>query len=400
MRAAWVTAESPDRNLGGGNRRQAYLFEALSGVADVDLFLCGRLADEDTRRAAARVVELPAPAVAPTVSRWRRRLQTVDHVVTSRLPVEMAVMAPALPGLRANLAGSPRYDVVCVVHLGLAPLLDRDIAPRWCLDLPHLPSRAAGQTAVVMNRARDRWILSSDERKAANAERQAVADFDLVSVCSAEDGAALGSGDIAVVPNGVDLGRTSFSPLPRAPTVLLAASLNYLPNVDGAEWFCREVWPLVRAEHPAATLEIVGRAPVPRILALGALDGVRVVADVPDMAPYFGAARVAVVPLRIGSGTRLKALEAMAAGRPVVGTSVGLEGLGLADGVDARITDQAAGMAEAVGSLLKDDGMAAAMADRARTLVEQRYSWRAIGDAFATRVRDLGAPSQDRDILA
>src|SRR5205823_15052400 len=101
--------------------------------------------------------------------------------------------------------------------------------------------------------------------------------------------------------------------------------------IDGAVWFCTGVLPQVRSAVPTASVALVGRSPAPEVEALGALDGVEVHADVPSVVPYLRAARVAIVPLRIGTGTRLKAREAMAAGRPVVGTTVGLEGLAVTD---------------------------------------------------------------------
>jgi glycosyltransferase involved in cell wall biosynthesis len=381
-----VTAEAPDRNLGGGNRRQAHLLRALTAVAEVDLFVCGPVADPRTRRGVSRVVELPASTLPIATDRWRRRLDSAVHVFSSRLPVEMEVMAPAVTRLREALAGAPAYDVVCAVHMGLAPLLDRGLAPHWILDLPHLPSRVAAQTAEVMTRRRDHWILNSDERKARHAEARAKERFDLVTVCSAEDAAVLGGAGVAVVPNGVDLAVFSMSPIPAQRRVLLAASLNYLPNVDGAEWFCNDVWPRVLARFPDAALDIVGRAPIARVIALGERPGVRVIGDVPDMAPFLRDARVAVVPVRIGSGTRIKALEAMAAGRPVVGTSLGLEGLGVVDGEHAYIADDPARMAERVSAFLAHEGAATATAARARHLVEERFSWDAIGADFAQRV--------------
>jgi glycosyltransferase involved in cell wall biosynthesis len=112
-------------------------------------------------------------------------------------------------------------------------------------------------------------------------------------------------------------------------------------------------------------------------------------ADVPIMAPYLAAARVAVVPLRMGTGTRLKALEAMAAGRPLVGTTIGLDGLGLEDGVHARIVDDPEAMAQAIVALLRSDAQAQALASAARRLVEDRFQWETIGAEFANAMVDL-----------
>jgi glycosyltransferase involved in cell wall biosynthesis len=142
------------------------------------------------------------------------------------------------------------------------------------------------------------------------------------------------------------------------------------------------VLPLVRSEVPGARLDLVGMRPGPEVRALAANDGVDLHADVPDVMPYLQRARVAVVPLRVGSGTRLKALEAMAAGRPVVGTTIGLSGLGLVPGRHALFADDPVAVARAVVSVLQDDGLAAGLAAAGRTFVEERYGWDRIGELF------------------
>ena len=103
------------------------------------------------------------------------------------------------------------------------------------------------------------------------------------------------------------------------------------------------------------------------------------------MLPWLSRARVAVVPLRVGSGTRLKALEAMAAGRPLVGTTVGLEGLGVLDGVHALVADTAPAFAAAIVHALEDDGLAASLTTAGRLLAED-FEWTAIGESFITAV--------------
>ena len=186
-----------------------------------------------------------------------------------------------------------------------------------------------------------------------------------------------------VAPNGVDVERYRPTPLPGRPSILMTGTFDYGPNVDGARWLCDEVLPRVRAEVPDATLTLVGRGPLPEVVALADRDGVALHADVPEMAPFLEAARVAVVPLRVGTGTRLKALEAMASGRPVVGTSVGLEGLGLVAGLHAAVADDADAFAAAIVRLLREDDHAEAMATAGRALVVERYHWPALADRFA-----------------
>jgi len=231
---------------------------------------------------------------------------------------------------------------------------------------------------------------------AAKFERDAVADFDATVVCTAADAAALASGrhdDTApsplVVPNGVDTGRFQPTPVPAAPRVVFTGALDTTPNADGALWFCQSVLPLVRAEFPGVQVDLVGARPGTDVLALGALPGVSVHPDVPTVEPFLAAGRVAVVPLRIGSGSRLKALEALAAGRPVVGTSIGLEGLDLRPGHEVLVADQPADFAAAVVRLLGDDALAARLALAGRSVACARFDWTPIATAFAQSVIDV-----------
>jgi glycosyltransferase involved in cell wall biosynthesis len=189
----------------------------------------------------------------------------------------------------------------------------------------------------------------------------------------------------------VDLQRFVPTAIPSDPSIVFTGHLAYLPNVDGVVWFCREVLPRVRDRVTAAHLEIVGRIPVADVRALVG-EGVTVHADVEAVAPYLESARVAVVPLRMGSGTRLKALEASAAGRPVVGTAVGLAGVPWRNGVNALIADDASSMARAVVSVLTDDAVASSLASEGRHLAEQ-FDWRVIGARFTDAVLDLVATS-------
>ena len=278
--------------------------------------------------------------------------------------------------------------MVVASHLGMAVARPRDASARWVAQLHHVTSARVEQERSVTAGRRQRWLLARDVVHARRVERRLLAELDAVAVVSDDDAALLTSGArptarVLVVPNGVDVERYRPTPLPSRPSILMTGTFDYAPNVDGARWLCDEVLPRVRAEVPEATLTLVGRGPLPEVIALGERDGVALHADVPDMVPFLEAARVAVVPLRVGTGTRLKALEAMAAGRPVVGTSVGLEGLGIVPGIHAVVADDADAFAAAIVRVLRDDGHAEALATAGRALVVERYHWPALADRFA-----------------
>jgi glycosyltransferase involved in cell wall biosynthesis len=285
---------------------------------------------------------------------------------------------------------APSFGVVCIEHHGLAPLLPARRHNRWALTMHNVPSQVAVHAAAVAPARRQRWLREQERKRAERLERWALDAFDVVFAVSEEDAAAL-PGPAIVVPNGVDTERFRPSALPREPRLVFIGTLGYLPNVDGITWFCEEVMPRVQSVVPGAVLDVVGRLPTPEVLALGQRPGIKVHVDVPDVLPLLHGARLAVVPLRIGSGTRLKALEAMAAGRPVVGTSTGLEGLGVVSGQHALVTDGVEEMAGAVLAVLAGDELARRLALEGRRLVESRYRWDRIGERFVAAL--LGLPS-------
>jgi glycosyltransferase involved in cell wall biosynthesis len=228
------------------------------------------------------------------------------------------------------------------------------------------------------------------------AEAAALDAADLAVVCSYDDAATLerlrarpAGARIAVVANGVDLERFAPSHAPCRNRVLFFGSLDYEPNVDGLVWFVREAWPRVRAAVPGATLAVVGRRPTVEVRELANVPGVTVQADVAEAPPCYAASDVVVVAVRIGSGTRLKALEAMASGRPVVGTRVGLEGLHLehaAPPSPAITVDTAAELADGVIGLLRNPTEAAGRGQSGRRHVEARFGWTHLAEAMAAEL--------------
>jgi glycosyltransferase involved in cell wall biosynthesis len=278
------------------------------------------------------------------------------------------------------LGDTSSYSLVQIEHEWFAPLLPDDRRNRWAIDLQNLISVRARQAATIAKKRRVRWLLENDAKNAVRLEQWISRSYDTTIAVSDFDAACLDRA--VVVPNGVDLDRFKPDPIPSEPRLLFSGSFNYEPNVDAALWFCDEVFPSVRRRVPNATLAIVGRQPDHRIRNLAELAGVEAYFDVPSIGPYLGAARVVVVPVRVGSGTRVKALEAMAAGRPLVGTPVGLEGLGLEQGLSAEIAGDAEGLTAGIVRLLTDGAYAERLASAGRRLVEDRFSWDRIAEIY------------------
>jgi sugar transferase (PEP-CTERM/EpsH1 system associated) len=179
-----------------------------------------------------------------------------------------------------------------------------------------------------------------------------------------------------VVANGVDVDYFSPSAEEVEPdTLVFNGVLDYRPNLDAALFLVDEVLPRVRAVVPSARLTVVGRGAASDLARLRKHPGVRVTGEVPDVRPYLAGSSVVVVPIRIGGGTRLKVVEGLALGRPMVTTTLGCEGIDVDDGEHVLIRDDADAFAAAVATLLADPEGGAALGAAGRKLMEARYSW-------------------------
>jgi sugar transferase (PEP-CTERM/EpsH1 system associated) len=195
-------------------------------------------------------------------------------------------------------------------------------------------------------------------------------------VVSEAERAELHGDNVRVVPNGVDVDAFRYRENGRPPArVLFAGNLGYFPNVDAVRWLVGDIFPRVRTARPDAELRLVGARPARAVQTLARAAGVSLAADVSAMPPELGAATVAVIPMRAGSGLQNKVLEAMAVGTPVVTTPRAIAALAVRPGEDVLVAEDAAGIAAAVVDLLRDPERARAMARAARAVVERRYRW-------------------------
>ena len=225
-------------------------------------------------------------------------------------------------------------------------------------------------------------------------ERVLSPKFDAVTCTSDIDAAVFqrhcAADTIEVIPNGVDV--THYQPdfTSEAPAHLIyIGSMDWYPNEDAVAFFADEVLPGIQDKVPDVQFSIVGGNPSARVQKLAEREGVVVTGRVPEIKPYFAEATVFVVPLRIGSGTRLKILEALAMGKAIVSTTVGAEGLDLKDGEEIFIADEPAIFADAVTRLLTDASLRRRIGENGRARVEKDYDWRSIGAKLYTLYESL-----------
>ena len=195
---------------------------------------------------------------------------------------------------------------------------------------------------------------------------------------------------VDIIPNGVDTKRLPVTVEGDRPTLVFVGWMRHLPNRDGLTWFLTEIWPLIRDKNDAVHLHIIGRGLPNEIRRMADLDDrVNYLAYLPDIENHVGKAWVTIVPIRIGSGSRLKILESMALGTPIVTTTIGCEGIAAKDGEDVLIADIPKEFAEKVLLLLDAGDRRKQLAAKARELVENRYSWDRIAESATASIRSL-----------
>jgi len=307
------------------------------------------------------------------------------------------------PGLQASLDQMLRrrhFDIVNVevpflAHLRLRQSPPGTRAPSLVLNTHEIAYDLARQ---IGRRARgiDRRIYGElNWRKLRREERAAFRGADGVYLCSSADQrrllADVPSARTAVIPNAADvefLRPRPSDPPPERDTVVFFGLLSTVPNIDGATYFVREIWPLVVAKRPGARCRIIGARPDESVRRLAG-PGIEVVGPVEDLRPHLAAASVIVVPLRIGGGTRLKIVEAMAMGKAIVSTSLGAEGIEAVAGRDILIADERTSFAAEVTRVLEDAQLRSRLGGCARELAVRRYSWAEASSRLDRFFRDI-----------
>jgi glycosyltransferase involved in cell wall biosynthesis len=227
-------------------------------------------------------------------------------------------------------------------------------------------------------------------------ERSATRRFWRLVVCKETDRHFFGSPrKVFVVPNGVPTYPTASPEVERSGELLYVGAMHYPPNIDAATYFYRLIFPQVQESFAGACFQVVGKDPDPEVAALHDGKTCFVHGTVPQVAPHYETASVVVAPIRQGSGTRLKVLEALARGKAVVATTTAAEGLDVRPGIDLEITDDVAEFARICVRLLRDPEKRRRLGQAGRKRVLERYSWERVGRvaervlAAAGRLRDL-----------
>ena len=404
MKILIVASDLPWPKVQGGHLRLATAIEALADLGETDLF-----AFRDYRRPASTLpVTVPVKRLktvvhrgSPHQFRWR-----IAWLARRGIPLEVAMQRiDRGPRLEFESWVARRYDLVWFDRAATFEWMGRPLLGPTIIDLHDLEDVKARSRAQIIRTALSRQAGRTSLRQAMTVaqvrlnawdwghfQRSVAGDVDRVVLCSELDARRSGLENVVIVPNTYErpVHPVGHAEVGKPPVVLFQATFDYAPNVDAAEWLVAEVGPRLRARLPEVEIRLVG-TPVPGVQNHHRPPAVTVVGTVPAMEPELARADIAVVPIRYGSGTRLKILESFAHRVPVVSTTVGAEGLQVVDGVHLLLADDPGAFAAACERLLDEPDLRKRLVDAAEQLYRAHYERSAARDRIHALVRELCA---------
>ncbi|MEP7288370.1 MAG: glycosyltransferase family 4 protein [Chloroflexota bacterium] len=321
-------------------------------------------------------------------------IQAALMSVTSIQPITMRLYSsPDFRQVVVKLLNERTYDLIHVESFYMIQNVPQDVPVPILLAEPAIEYIAWRRHAQVAQPFYQRPAIALEALKMRLFEPQAWGQATLVGVMSPIDAQIVKQATpgvaTALTPNGVDIDYFKPSDSPReVESAVYMGDYKYFPNSDAVRYFVREIMPLIRQKKPGFTLTLIGKDPTPDMIALGKdpASGVHVAGLVDDTRPYLTQATLFVCPLRSGSGTRYKLLEALSSGCPVVTTSVGSEGLEPRNGYHMLLADTPRSFADAVLRILNSPEEAARLGRQGRAWVAETHAWkrsaRLLGDAY------------------
>lgn len=401
----------------GGSQRAWRLLQALADLAPVHFVLISRKADKDAanvslepvRAIAETVTSIDIPEWQPAKQNWFGRVSRVHTGWVDLLGMH-SHEAPAISrgGLQRIAEQLPvrSVDTVFAGRLPSAVIIDALIrrglfrAGRKLVDLDDIMSNFRRRQLTSprgLKGKQTRLLAHIDVALIRRAERAIATTWDAVSVCTDDDVAALRAAyptsRVVKVPNVIE--RPPLAPRPPAADtrLLFVGNLEFTPNVHGLQVFVDEAWPVIRKACPGVTLDVVGMFPDDRVRQICTLEGISLHPNVPSLEPYYARCDVVIAPILFGGGTRIKILEAMAYGRPVVSTRLGAEGLHMETNRHAILVNSMQAFAEGVIRLCGDRELRERMVRDARELQQSRFGYPALADAVREMVSGPADPS-------
>lgn len=401
MKILFLTPQLPYPPHQGTTLRNFNIVKQLASRHEIHLLSFGtpdELSHSPLREYCARIEIIPPP----TRTTGQRAFETFFHPLPD---MARRLHSPALTQKLQSLRDENQYEVIQIEGIEMANAwlqvknntaftLNRE--PSTVIFDDHNAEWTLQKTAFDTDRHNPKrwhaalysWIQFN---KLKHFERDVCLASNAVVAVSGDDARSIASLDVCikplVIPNGVDCGyyvpseQVCAKPLAEL-SVVFTGKLDFRPNVDACVWFADEILPQLRNEIPLAHVSFVGQKPNAAVLSLREREGVEVTGFVPDTRPYIADAAVFAVPLRMGSGTRLKVLEAMAMGKAIVSTSFGVSGIEYENGRDVLVADTPQEFAHAVAMLMRDKNRARELGLNAQSLAQEKYEWKKLAPRF------------------
>lgn len=391
-----LTPQMPYPPQQGTSLRNWHILRGLAQHNQVSLL---SFVESDQSAAALQPLLTICPQVRTVPVPVRDTALRLRQLLTTRLP-DMAhrLYHPLFAEtLRQWLQETP-FAVVQVEGIELAryiPLI-RQVSPasRILFDDHNAEAELQWRNCVTDSREPKRWPAAAysliQTLRLRRFEREAMRQADWVVAVSEQDAAHLHRllpwKTLTVIPNSLDIEAyqaVTDSEAANAPAfdLIFTGKMDYRPNVDAVLWFAETVWPQIRAARPQTTWAIVGQKPHERLNVLNQQPGITLTGWVESVTPYLAGAKVCLLPFRAGSGTRLKLIEAMAAGKAIVSTTVGAEGFPVRTSQELILADEPERLAQVVLYLLADEGARQRLGAAARVFA-QEYDWRVVVPRF------------------
>jgi glycosyltransferase involved in cell wall biosynthesis len=329
-----------------------------------------------------------------------KRLLQLRSLASTRSFERLRVVVPEMQQALDRVLRAQRFDIVNLEftflgHCDLRQAPPGAKIPALVVDSHNIDYDLARQYTRTGGSLLRRLYAEANWRKLRREELGTYGRADGVYLCSVADQKRLlddiPTARTIVIPNAADV--DFYKPRPTDPqpdgrTIVFFGLMSYMPNIDGATWFIQEIWPRIADANPDARCKIIGGSPSPQLLALAG-PRIEFTGFVPDLRPHIAEAAAVIVPLRLGGGTRLKIVEAMAMGKAMVSTTLGAEGIDAVPGRDILIEDHPKAFADAVIRLLAEPELAARIGNSARQLSEARYAWSAAAKALEGFYREI-----------
>jgi polysaccharide biosynthesis protein PslH len=373
---------------GGGQIKSYHVLRQLAQSYDIKLLALIRKPEEAQNAEPLRqFCALGIETIPLRRTKVTNLLAAGSAVLTGRSFIVSRDHTPALQAAVERELATGSYRALHIDHLQMAAFVPaKTPGIRVILDQHNVEYRIPQRIAQTAKNPAIRLYGAGEWKRLRRFEQSALRRADLTLAVSDEDRQALQDlagaelGRMKTLSIGVDTDYFSASSrTTHSKTLVSIGTMYWPPNIDAISWFCREILPKIREREPEAKLMVVGARPTAEILALADAPAVTVTGSVPDVRPYGTDCGAFIVPLRSGSGMRVKILNALAMGLPTVSTTIGAEGIEVTDGENILLADTAEDFAAATLRLLSEPDLAARLAENGRKLMEERYGWDAIG---------------------